>query len=230
MKITIIHGQSHKQTSYHIGKYLLEALGADNEITEYFLPRDLNTFCIGCYQCIIKDETHCPHYDKISVIKASMEEAELIIFTSPVYCMHVSAPMKSLLDHCFQYYMIHQPKAEMFHKKAVIMTVGAGVGMKKAAKDIKDSLIYWGISQIYTYTLVGQAMTFDDINDERREKIRADIQKLADKVKHGQLKVSLKTKSIFYIMRMMQRKGWTTPQDKEYWQQKGWLLKERPWR
>ena len=52
MKITIIHGQNHKGSSYHIGRILAEKLAGEQEITEFFLPRDLNHFCLGCCTCI----------------------------------------------------------------------------------------------------------------------------------------------------------------------------------
>ena len=42
MKITIIHGQNHKGSTYHIAKMLAEKL--EGEITEIFLPRILTLF------------------------------------------------------------------------------------------------------------------------------------------------------------------------------------------
>ncbi len=38
MKITVIHGQSHKGSTYHIAKQLCDKLGG--EVTEFFLPKD----------------------------------------------------------------------------------------------------------------------------------------------------------------------------------------------
>ena len=37
MKIVIIHGQSHKGSTYHIARILAEIIGG--EISEFFLPR-----------------------------------------------------------------------------------------------------------------------------------------------------------------------------------------------
>lgn len=40
----------------------------------------------------------------------------------------------------------------------------------------------------------------------------------------------MKTKFIFYIMRMMQKADWgASPVEKKYWQDNGWLGKKRPW-
>lgn len=38
MKIAVIHGQSHKGSTYHIAHMLSEKLGG--EVKEFFLPRD----------------------------------------------------------------------------------------------------------------------------------------------------------------------------------------------
>lgn len=45
MKITIIHGQNHKGSTYHIVRVLAEKL--DGDIKEFFLPRDFGEFCVG---------------------------------------------------------------------------------------------------------------------------------------------------------------------------------------
>jgi len=57
VKITVMHGQSHKGSTYNIAKALCDKLGG--EVTEFFLPRDFNCFCQGCAACFT-DETKCP--------------------------------------------------------------------------------------------------------------------------------------------------------------------------
>lgn len=42
MKITIIHGQSHQGSTYHIARSLAQKL--NGTITEFFLPRDFGEF------------------------------------------------------------------------------------------------------------------------------------------------------------------------------------------
>ena len=37
MKITMVHGQNHKGSTYHIGKMLADKLGG--EVTEFFLQK-----------------------------------------------------------------------------------------------------------------------------------------------------------------------------------------------
>ena len=44
MITVIIHGQSHKGSTYHIARMLAERIGFD--IIEFFLPRDFGEFCL----------------------------------------------------------------------------------------------------------------------------------------------------------------------------------------
>ena len=101
MKVTIIHGQSHKGSTYHISKILADKIGG--EVKEFFLPRDFGEFCVGCTQCFRKSETLCPHYEKIRPLTVALDEADVLIFESPVYVYHVTGPMKAFLDQCIDF-------------------------------------------------------------------------------------------------------------------------------
>ena len=61
MKIVVINGQSHKGSTWNIGKMLLESLEGEKEVREYFLPRDLDHFCSGCFACL-EDRARCPYW------------------------------------------------------------------------------------------------------------------------------------------------------------------------
>ena len=91
MKITVIHGQGHKGITYKITKTVLEFLAEDDdEINEFFLPKDGPSFCVGCNTCFMKGEEFCPGADKVQPIMKSMEESEIIILDSPNYVMEMS--------------------------------------------------------------------------------------------------------------------------------------------
>lgn len=231
MKITIIHGQNHKGSSYHIGRMIANKLANDAEIAEYFLPQDLPHFCLGCYSCI-EDESKCPFYEKKKTILESMEEAEILIFTTPTYCLHASAPMKSFMDLTFTYWMSHRPRKCMFHKKAIVISTAAGSGTKSAIKDITSMLLYWGVPVVKTYGISVQAMSWEQVSDKKKAVIEHDVKKLVSKVGNGKApKAGIKTKMIFYLMRMMQKAGLgSSPVELQYWKENGWLDKKRPWR
>lgn len=229
MKIVLIHGQNHKGSSYHIGKMLAEQF-SENEINEFFLPKDLEHFCMGCYACIT-DEEKCPFYAEKKKIMDEVEKADLLIFTTPTYCLRASAPMKAFIDLTFTYWMSHRPRKCMFSKRAVVISTAAGAGMKSATKDIQNTLFYWGVPYIKEYGIAVQAMSWEQVSDKKKARIKQDIEKLENKIRNKRnVYVGFKTKFMFGIMRMMQKKGLgSSPEDKEYWKENGWLDKKRPW-
>lgn len=208
MKVVLIHGQSHKGTSYNIGKSLLSKLERVDGVDEYFLPRDMDEFCLGCYKCLLEDETACPHYDKIKPITRSIDQSDLMIFTTPVYGLRTSGFMKAFLDHYFTRWMVHRPLEHMFYKRAVVVAVGAGGGMKKAAKDILVNLYNWGISHIQTITKTSNAIKWEDVKEKKKTKIEKSVTKLARKINSHKLKPSVRLgkKFHFLCMRFLQKK------------------------
>lgn len=230
MSIVLIHGQNHKGSSYHIGRMIADKIGNEERITEFFLPRDLNHFCVGCYNCI-SDESKCPYYTEKKKIMDAVEAADVLIFTTPTYCMRASAPMKSFMDLTFTYWMVHKPRKCMFSKKAVVISTASGSGIKNAVKDISNTLLYWGVPYIKTYGISVQAMNWGQVSDEKKNQIQKDTDRIAKKlVNKGAVKPGIKTKFLFNMMRMMQNAGWgSSPMEKEYWKKNGWLEKGRPW-
>ena len=105
MRIVVLHGQSHKGSTYHLAKLFCDKLGG--EVTEFFLPRDFGAFCVGCSQCFSKSEQLCPHADQLRPITEALDAADVIVLASPVYVYHVTGPMKALLDHYGYRWMVH---------------------------------------------------------------------------------------------------------------------------
>ena len=231
MKIAIIHGQNHKGSSYHIGRSLEEQIAGEKEITEFFLPRDLNHFCLGCYRCI-ENDADCPWFEQKSAIVDAMEAADLLIFTTPTYCLAPSASMKAFIDLTFTMWMTHRPRGAMFRKKAVVISTSAGSPTSGATKGVAKSLFYWGVPKIYRYGVSLQAMNWDSVKPQRKGKVTKDMAKLARKLeKNKSPRVGLRTRFVFWMMAGMQKVNWSaSPTEKEYWQARGWLGKARPWK
>lgn len=141
MKIVMIHGQNHAGSTCMVARELAHKVGG--EIREFFLPRDFDEPCLGCYTCFQADLTHCPHYQKLEPLVAAILEAELLILDSPVYVYHATGQMMSFLDHFGTWWVVHRPRSEMAHKQAVVISTAAGGGMKRTAKDMADSLEMW---------------------------------------------------------------------------------------
>lgn len=228
MKITAIHGQCHKGSTYNIAKQLCDKLGG--EVTEFFLPKDFDCFCKGCTACFT-DETKCPHYEKLEPITKAMDEADVIILTSPVYVMHATGAMKAFLDHYGYRFLVHRPEEKMFTKQAVCISTAAGAGMKSTIKDMADSTFFWGIAKMYKLGVAVMETRWEAVKPEIKQKIEKNTTSLAKKIskKVGRIKPDIKTKGFFAVMAMMQKNGFN-PADKEYWIAKGWTKGKRPWK
>lgn len=231
MKIVMIHGQNHKGSTWNIANLLLQKLPGEKEVKEYFLPRDLNHFCSGCYACLEARE-RCPYWREKEPMLHQMREADLLILTSPNYCMMPSAPMKAFLDLFFTNWMSHKPLREMFSKRAVVISSTAGAGAKKAAKLIGNNLANWGIPEIHLYAAVVNAMNWDMVPSGKKARMEKDMDKLARQLsRRGKVTVGMKTRILFWFYGGMQKAGWgASPTEKQYWIENGWLSGGRPWK
>jgi multimeric flavodoxin WrbA len=204
----------------------------ENDIIEYYLPKDLPHFCCGCNNCFMQGEEFCPHQDNVTPIKNAIWDAELLIFTSPVYVMHVTGQMKAFLDHFAFQFMAHRPNGKMFSKTALIISLGAGGGMDTTIKEISISMDWWGISRVYKFGYAVKAAKWDDVTEKNKTKIERKIKTISNKINKNinKPKTNLKIKGYFYFCRMIQKKYEYIPYDKEYWEKHGWLNKKRPWK
>lgn len=238
MKITVINGTEKHGVTYKLKQLFLEQFRSHAEITEYYLPKDCPAFCAGCTNCFMRGENTCKDYEYISSIEKSLLEADLIVMTSPAYVMHATGGMKAMLDHFGYRWMPHRPAPEMFGKRAVIITQCLGAGAKSTAKDVKHSLSWWGISKIGVFSgaLMGDII-WDNLSEKKRRKLTKGINKLARKFakikyeKPSRTKLITKIKFMFcrIIQKQVQKKG-IESHDCEYWQEHGWLGKNRPWK
>lgn len=229
MKAVIIHGQSHKGSTYNVARMFADSLGA--EVKEFFLPRDFGNDCVGCNRCLLTSEEECPHRERILPIIKAMDEADVIVLASPVYVYHVTGAMKSFLDHLAYRWMLHRPNPDMFFKIGVCISTAAGGGLRSANKDMSDSLFFWGTGKIYRYGVHVRSVAWDAVSAEIKARIEKQTRRLAAKVKSraGKVRPSLKTKMYFNVMRLLQNKI-ATLADEEHWNKYGWRGKNRPWK
>lgn len=149
---------------------LADKLGG--EVTEFFLPRDFGEFCCGCTNCFMKGEEKCPHYEKLDPITKAVDEADVLILTSPVYVYHCTGSMKAWLDHYGWRWIVHRPEEKMFSKRAVVISTAAGAGMNSTNKDMADSLSFWGVPKIYKIGFGINATSWSKVSDKMLAKIR----------------------------------------------------------
>lgn len=231
MKIVMLNGQNHKGSTYHIGRMIADMIEGENEITEFFFPKDLDHFCTGCCRCI-EDTGACPFYPEKKVILDAIDSSDVLIVTTPTYCLHMSAPLKSFFDMTFDAWMVHRPMASMFSKRAVIVSTSAGASTRSAMKDVQDALLYMGVPEIHRCGFAVQAMNWDGVPARIKAKAEKAAASAAEKLSAaGNPRVGIKTRFLFMMMGMLHRKGWdASPVEGEYWKENGWLDGKKPWK
>ena len=238
MKITVINGTEKHGITYRLKEMFLEPFKDKADITEFYLPKDGPGFCIGCTQCFLTRQDLCKDAACVQKIEKAMLEADLLVFTSPAYVMHTTGAMKALLDHFGYRWMPHRPSKGMFGKRAVIITQCLGAGGKSTAKDIKDSLSWWGVSyiKVCSFKLMSE-INWDKLPEKKKAQMARGMAKAAGRFGaidyRRKAHTNLATKAKFYAVRMLQTGlGKDNPEytDYKYWKANGWLDKVRPWK
>ena len=229
MKITVINGTEIKGCTYNIKETFLEDLRSGNEVTEFYLPKDLPHFCLGCKTCFLKSEALCPHAQYVLPIWDAILGADLLVFASPVYALRTTAQMKCLLDHLCVHWMVHRPKETMFSKRAVILTNAIGVFNSGAQKDIATSLTWLGISKIKKLGIgLLEGVMWDELSEKRQGIITGKVKNLAKNFIHMQpAHKGIKVRLLFAILKKMHqdigKKENPLSADNQYWKEKGWI-------
>lgn len=238
MKIAVFNATEKHGVTYRLKEIFLEPFRDEAEITEFYLPKDCPSFCAGCTVCFRGDENKCKDAQYIQKIQKALLEADLLVFASPAYVFHTTGAMKTMLDHFGYRWMPHRPAKEMFSKRAVIITQCLGAGDKSTAKDIKDSLSWWGVSFIkeYRFKLMSE-IDWEKINEKKKNNMSSKLTDAANKFKNIDYNkrphTNITTKIKFYMVRMLQTDlGKKNPEytDFKYWKENGWLGKARPWK
>ena len=150
MKLVVFHGSPRRGNTYHATKIFMDALSECGDIgyTEFFLPKDLPAFCIGCTLCFNGSQEKCPNVQYLVPILDAIISADALVFATPHYgACSMSGAMKNLFDHIDSLVLNVAPREEMFDKKAFIITTGAG--STAAIKPMKSFLKHCGVNRVY---------------------------------------------------------------------------------
>lgn len=235
MKITIINGNVRHGNTWHCMEEFKQALSkyGDVETTEFTLPRDMPSFCRGCFSCFFKGEQTCPDAQYTKPIVDALEEADVIVMTSPIYALDVSGQMKALLDHLCFMWVSHRPNPVMFKKVGVIFTTTAGAGLGHATKTLKKTFTFWGVKRTFVFKKAVAAMKWDDVAEKKKREIKKEAAKLAKRVAaaaKGNKRPKLFFRVMFSLMKGMQKKNDWNPTDRAHWEKNGWLDGGSPFR
>ena len=101
MKILVINGSPKRERSdtMHITRAFLDGMNeaAENEIhIIHAIDRHIE-YCTGCFSCM-HNGGDCIHHDDMSGILENILDSDLLVWSYPLYCYGMPAPLKALLD------------------------------------------------------------------------------------------------------------------------------------
>ena len=229
MKITIITATENKGCTFHLKEHFLSAVREGNEITEFYLPGDLPHFCCGCKTCFMKSEHQCPHAAHTMRIWNAIREADLLVIAYPVYVSGMPGQLKALLDHFACHHMVHKPDKAMFGKRAVILTQSLRSSNSAAQKEVKNSLVWLGVSDIKSSGfMMKDGYVWEELPEKQKKRIEESVQKLSLRYRSGRIvKAGLKVKLLFAVSKAMIQRSLKNAEaksaDARYWQSQGWI-------
>jgi multimeric flavodoxin WrbA len=181
--------------------------------------------CLGCRTCMDRGEEKCPLKDDLTEIKAKIDEADAVIFGSPVYVGNVSSMMKALIDRLA--YICH--RQEFYKKAAFVYSTSGGSTNKHTNRTIAGSLLSWGFNLKGT---AGFIIKHHDSEIEIEEKYAKNLDKIAKKVYRSVIdKQYLKPTALSLAMFKLQQRERADPEkahplDYKYWNENGWKKSE----
>lgn len=220
MNVTIIRATGRKNSStYNAAKYFVSKISSMEEIFEFTLPEDMPHICRGCGACLHGKEKSCGGAKYLEPINDAIRKSQLIIFCCPVWCYHAPGQIKSFLDHYGWRWLVHRPDFEMRSKQAVIITTAGGGGLKSAAKDIKDSMDYWGVARTHVVSQAVWQYSWNDMPEKFKKSFMKKLDKAAQKAQKFEKnpRLSLKVKCLYMLFSYLHLNDKMWKIDNEYW-------------
>lgn len=224
VRVVAIQGSPHRGNTFDRVERFGEALTALGKVDfEHVALSGLRIEpCRGCFACFTRGEDECPLKDDRVVVEEAMRAADGVVFASPVYSMHVSFLMKTLIDRMA--YTFHRPGC--FGKYAVALAVTGAVGQKETLAYLRTVARAWGFEYVdglsYTDPPRGTSIPRFSGSRDRAGDVARRLHRLL--LTRPARRLSLNDHLMFHVMRAVYRRMEDfSPADYAYWSERGWL-------
>lgn len=155
-------------------------------ISSYHLNKLNYRGCQACFACK-READRCVLNDDISPALDAMQEADVILFSSPVYYSDVTAQLKGFIDRTFAYfvpeYWKHEQKSRLKPGKQLIFLLAQGSVEEDRFADIfpryREIFSWLGFESIHLIRAVG---VYWPGQAAKRGDIMQDATRLADRI------------------------------------------------
>ena len=101
MKILVLNGSPKREQSdtMHLTRAFLDGMrdAAPQEVRTIHVIDKRIEYCTGCFSCMRNGGT-CIHDDDMRKILSEILESDVLLFSFPLYCYGMPAPLKALMD------------------------------------------------------------------------------------------------------------------------------------
>jgi len=170
MKIAIFNGSARKENTSAMVKAFIEgAEAAGHEVTEYRVGNMKIAGCLGCEYCHTKGNGTCVQKDDFEKILPAYQEADMIVFASPIYYFTMTAQIEAAIQRV---YCIGKPAKA---KKAALLLSSASPGTHDSA--VMQFKAYTSYTKIENAGII-TASGAENKSDSKLDEIKAFAQKL----------------------------------------------------
>jgi multimeric flavodoxin WrbA len=224
MKILVLHGQEHHGITWHMLQAVLAGLKSPEDQIQEFTLNNLPS-CTGCTVCFKQGEERCPHRSVYGPIIEAIEAADIVIATSPTYCLEMSGQLKTFFDHMAYRWAPHRPHPAMWKKAGLAISSTVGAGAAKVARTIERQFYWWLIPRRYRFSMPLQATNWNEVTEKNRQRVQRRGAELGRRIRARGLPscLSLSQRILHFILGMAIRSGKWLPRDTDHWRNQGWI-------
>ncbi|MCK9306261.1 MAG: flavodoxin family protein [Methanofollis liminatans] len=223
MKVLVIMGSPRKGNTYRAAQRIEDVMRSLGDVEfEYLMLSDVRLEpCRGCLACFEWGEERCPVRDDAPAVGQKLQDADGVIFASPVYGLAVTGLMKTFIDRFS--YIFHRPR--FFDKKALLLTTAGAVGEKDVLDYLEDVAGIWGFYVVSRAGLVTPpGMPEQQARENDRNLDRAAREFFRALAEGREQRPGLRSVIIFHGQRAtFDELADAFPADHAYWKERGWL-------
>lgn len=103
MKVLILNGSANREKSVtlRLTKAFMDGLGSEGEVI-HTIDLNMNP-CMGCYACWFQTNGHCVQNDDATKVLEKIRQADLVIWSIPLYAYGASSHCKALMDRTLSF-------------------------------------------------------------------------------------------------------------------------------
>ena len=162
MNIVVLNGSPHLSgaTNDMVSAFIRGAEENDHEVTCFNVAHMKINGCMGCMYCKGEGKGKCVQKDDMQKIYPVIQEADMIVFASPIYYFTMTAQLQAALHRTFA---IGTPRKAK--KTALILSSGSDGVYESTITQYKSFTSYWKIKDAGIFTAHG-----DENKSEKKRK------------------------------------------------------------